>query len=67
MFLNTSQSNGEQEMKQNFVVYITGLQNTNLLLGGGSAVTVSSAYSAGIGLCIKSSCITTGVILLVTK
>jgi len=39
-FLTTSQSNGEQEVRPKFVVYITGLQNMNPLLGGGTAVRV---------------------------
>lgn len=65
-FLTTSQSNGEQEMKPKFVVYINGLQNMNPLLGGGTAVTVSSAYSICIGFFLISSWITVGAMLLAT-
>jgi hypothetical protein len=63
-FLTTSQSNGEQEMKPKFVVYITGLQKMNPLLGGGTAVKVSTAYSVCIGFFLISSWITIGVTLL---
>jgi hypothetical protein len=50
-------------MKPKFVVYITGLQNTNPLLGGGTAVTLSSAFSVCIGFFLISSWITIGILL----
>jgi hypothetical protein len=65
-FLTTSQSNGEQEVRPKFVVYITGLQNMNPLLGGGIAVKVSPAYSVCIGFFLISSWITIGIMLPAT-
>jgi hypothetical protein len=65
-FLTTSQCNGEQTMKTKFVIYITGLQNMNPLLGGGTAVMVLSAYFVCIGFFLISSLITIGIMLLAT-
>jgi hypothetical protein len=53
-------------MKPKFVVYITGLQNMNPLLGGGTAVKVSFAYSVCIGFFLISSWITIGIMLPAT-